>query len=193
MINAYFMQLAGPLFNMGTLFREVQQTQIDVEDLFNMLHLKPKVQESPNAVEFDYRGGTIEFKGISFAHEVKANNKKGKNGSDSEVATDVDEANFLFQNFDLKIEPGTTNAIVGRSGFGKTTLLHLLFRIYDPETGTVLIDGQNVKDLRLDSFRQYISVVPQNGILFNDTLEFNLRYGNPDATMEEIIEVAKQC
>jgi ABC-type multidrug transport system fused ATPase/permease subunit len=99
----------------------------------------------------------------------------------------------LFENFSLKIEPGTTNAIVGRSGFGKTTLLHLLFRIYDPETGSVMIDGQDIKSLKLDSFRKYISIIPQNGILFNDTLEFNLRYGNPNATMDEIIEVAKKC
>lgn len=156
-----------------------------------MFRIEPKVKESPNAVDYEYRGGAIEFNGLSFSHQSKTNNKK--NGSDSDVTTDVEEASLLFQNFDLKIEAGTTNAIVGRSGLGKTTLMHLLFRIYDPETGNVVIDGQDVKDLKLDSFRQFISVVPQNGILFNDTLEFNLRYGNPDATMEEIIAVAKQC
>lgn len=68
MINAYFMQLSGPLFNMGTLFREVQQTQIDVEDLFNMLHLTPKIQEAPDAVDYKYNGGMIEFNGVSFGH-----------------------------------------------------------------------------------------------------------------------------
>jgi ABC-type multidrug transport system fused ATPase/permease subunit len=143
-----------------------------------MLHLAPKVQESPNAVDYVYRGGAIEFDGVSFGHSAKA---------------DVDQTEFLFEDFKLKIEPGTTNAIVGRSGFGKTTLLYLLFRIYDPEMGSILIDGQNVKNLKFESFRKYISVIPQNGILFNDTLEFNLRYGNPDATMDEIIEVAKKC
>ena len=78
----------------------------------------------------------------------------------------------------IKIEPGTTNAIVGPSGFGKTTMLHLLYRIFDPQNGSILIDGQDVKDLKFESFRKYISVVPQNGILFNDTIEFNLKYGN---------------
>ena len=92
------------------------------------------------------------------------------------------EIDYLFKDLNLKIEPGTTNAIVGPSGFGKTTMLHLLYRMFDPQSGSVLIDGQDVKDLKFESFRQYISVVPQNGILFNDTIEFNLRYGNQDAT-----------
>jgi ABC-type multidrug transport system fused ATPase/permease subunit len=100
---------------------------------------------------------------------------------------------LLFQNFDLKIEPGTTNAIVGQSGFGKTTLLNLLFRIYDPTEGKILIDGQDIKELQFDSFRKYISIIPQNGILFNDTILFNLQYSNTDATREEIEEIAKKC
>ena len=74
----------------------------------------------------------------------------------------------------MNIVPGTTNAIVGQSGFGKTTLLNLLFRIYDPSEGKILIDGQDITDLTFDSFRKYISIIPQNGILFNDTILFNL-------------------
>ena len=104
-----------------------------------------------------------------------------------------DEIKYLFQNFDLKIQAGTTNAIVGPSGFGKTSMLHLLFRIYDPLNGEVLIDGQNVKDLTFESFRKHIVVVPQNGILFNDTIEQNLRYGNPNATQADLERVARQC
>jgi ABC-type multidrug transport system fused ATPase/permease subunit len=72
-------------------------------------------------------------------------------------------------------------------------LLNLLFRLYDPNEGSILIDGQNIKDLTFDSFRQYIAIIPQNGILFNDTILFNLQYGNPEATMEEIEEIAKKC
>ena len=82
---------------------------------------------------------------------------------------------------------------MGQSGFGKTTLLNLLFRIYDPSEGTIRIDGQDLRELKFDSFRKYISIIPQNGILFNDTILFNLQYGNPDASMEEIIEIAKKC
>jgi ABC-type multidrug transport system fused ATPase/permease subunit len=81
---------------------------------------------------------------------------------------------LLFKDFSLNIEPGTTNAIVGQSGFGKTTLLNLLYRIYDPTEGQILIDGQNIKDLHFDTFRKYISIIPQNGILFNDSILFNL-------------------
>ena len=99
----------------------------------------------------------------------------------------------MFENLDLRIEAGTTNAIVGPSGFGKTSMLHLLFRIYDPIQGKVLIDGQDVKGLTFESFRKHIVVVPQNGILFNDTIENNLRYGNADATQEDLERVAKQC
>lgn len=97
----------------------------------------------------------------------------------------------MFENLNLSIEAGTTNAIVGPSGFGKTSMLHLLFRIYDPLQGQVLIDGQDIKDLTFESFRKHIVVVPQNGILFNDTIENNLRYGNPDASQEDLERVAR--
>ena len=100
---------------------------------------------------------------------------------------------MLLKDFSLEIEPGTTNAIVGSSGFGKTTLFNLLFRIYAPESGRILIDDQDLSDLKFDSFRKYMSMVPQNGILFNDTIMFNLQYSNPEATDEEIMEVCKQC
>lgn len=99
----------------------------------------------------------------------------------------------MFQNLNLRIEAGTTNAIVGPSGFGKTSMLHLLFRIYDPIQGQVFIDGQDVRGLTFESFRKHIVVVPQNGILFNDTIENNLRYGNAYATQEDLERVAKQC
>lgn len=99
----------------------------------------------------------------------------------------------LFTNFNLTVEPGTTNAIVGASGFGKTTLMNLLFRLYDAHEGRVLIDGQDVKDCTFESFRKYISIIPQNGILFNDSILYNLQYGNPDATFDEIVDIAKKC
>lgn len=100
---------------------------------------------------------------------------------------------MLLKNFSLEIEPGTTNAIVGSSGFGKTTLFNLLFRIYEQEKGRILIDDQDISDLKFESFRKYISLIPQNGILFNDSIMYNLRYSNPDATDAEIIEICKQC
>lgn len=80
----------------------------------------------------------------------------------------------MFRNFNLRLEPGSTNAIVGQSGFGKTTLMGLLFRMYDPEEGRILIDGQDLTDVTFESFRKYISIIPQNGLLFNDSILFNL-------------------
>lgn len=187
MIQALFMQLSGPLFNMGTFFRTVDQSSVDVEDLFFMLNQKPVVKEIEGARDFEFRNGGIEFNNLGFKHYI--HNQHDGEGKDQES---FDEKQ-LFSNFDLRIEPGTTNAIVGQSGFGKTTLLNLLFRIYDPSEGSILIDGQDIRELKFDSFRKYISIIPQNGILFNDTILFNLQYGNPEATMEEIIEIAKKC
>ena len=111
--------------------------------------------------------------------------------SDSDPAKEPNKV--LFEDFNLEIEPGTSNAIVGESGFGKTTLFNLLLRIYDPVEGSVTIDDQDVSDLKFESFRKHIAVIPQNGALFNDSILFNLQYGNSDATLEEIQEVAKKC
>lgn len=99
----------------------------------------------------------------------------------------------MLDGFNLDIEPGTTNAIVGPSGFGKTTLFYLLYRIYEAEEGSIEIDGQNLAEMKLKSFRKNLSMVPQNGVLFNDSILFNLKYSNPDATMDEIIKVCKRC
>ena len=159
-----------------------------------MLQQKPKIEESPDAVDFEFKQGGIEFRGVSFGHAQETQTNETGLPEDAELEQKGDaEIQYLFKDLNLKIEPGTTNAIVGPSGFGKTTMLHLLYRIFDPLNGQVLIDGQDVKDLKFESFRKYISVVPQNGILFNDTIEFNLRYGNQEATQDEIEKVAKQC
>jgi ABC-type multidrug transport system fused ATPase/permease subunit len=151
---------------------------VDVEDLFFMLKQQPIIKEKENAIDFNYHGGGIELSEVSFKHILTEEPKK--NGAES----DIKRPEYLFKNLSLKIKPGTSNAIVGPSGFGKTTIINMVNRIYDPSEGDVLIDGQNLKDLKFESYRKYISVIPQNGILFNDTILFNLQYGNPDATIE---------
>jgi ABC-type transport system involved in Fe-S cluster assembly fused permease/ATPase subunit len=127
MIQALFMQLAGPLFNMGTLFREIDQSQVDVEDLFFMLKQQPVIKEKEGAVAYDFRGGEIELRNVSFKHLLT----DAKNG-DKETGRKND---YMFENLSLKIKPGTSNAIVGHSGFGKTTMINMITRLYDPSAG----------------------------------------------------------
>eukprot|EP00347_Sterkiella_histriomuscorum_P015496 403356809 len=191
MLQALFLQLSGPLSNMGTLFRQLDQSQVEMEDLYFVIKQQPLVRESPNAVPFQYKEGKIELKNLNFKHVLSniTYDKKGK----MQVRDKTFAQLYLFNDLTISIKPKSTNAIVGYSGFGKTTLLNLMTRIYDPEEGQVLIDGQDLKDLTFESFRKYISVVPQNGILFNDSILFNLKYGNPQASMEEVIEIAKKC
>mmetsp|Transcript_6179 Transcript_6179/g.10489 ORF Transcript_6179/g.10489 Transcript_6179/m.10489 type:complete len:358 (-) Transcript_6179:217-1290(-) len=195
MLQALFMQLAGPLFNMGTLFRQLDETSVDVEELFHMLKQKPIVKEKEDAKEFEYKEGNLKIENLSFKHYILDDQMKApKPAKDGNAEPEFNfQEKMLLKDFSLDIKPGTTNAIVGSSGFGKTTLFNLLFRIYAPESGRILIDGQDIADLKFDSFRKYISIIPQNGILFNDTILFNLQYSNPDATLEEIIEVCKKC
>lgn len=162
MIQALFMQLSGPLFNMGTLFREIDQSQVDVEDLFFMLKQQPLITEKENAVDFQYKGGAIELRDVAFKHLLtQAANAKvpKKEGNIDEMKRNE----YLFKNFSLSIKPGTSNAIVGHSGFGKTTMINMIVsrldikflqnRIYDPAEGEVFLDGQNLKDLKFESYR----------------------------------------
>ena len=161
LLTTYFTQLAGPLFNLGMFFREVAQSQVDVEDLYDVFQKKPTIQESPDAKDFVFSKGLIEFKNVSFGHKTPqaAKGEKLVSNDESELIKEGD-IRYLFENLDLKLEAGTTNAIVGPSGFGKTSMLPLLFRIYDPQKGQVLIDNQNIKDLTFESFRKHIVVVP---------------------------------
>eukprot|EP00347_Sterkiella_histriomuscorum_P008473 403344961 len=170
MLQTLFIQLAGPLFNMGTLFREIDQSQVDVEDLYLMLRTVPRIQEKVDAKDLQFQQGKIELRNVSFKHYIDQNKDEKDSNSFQE--------RFLFQNLSIEIQPGTTNAIN---------------RIYDPHEGQILIDDQDIKDLKFHSYRKYIAVIPQNGILFNDTILHNLRYGNDEATFEEVVEIAKKC
>ena len=174
---------------MGWYIRQYNQTHADSRDLYKMLKSDPLIQQKEDAVDFKLKEGKIDFKNLSYAHYV----------AEEKTVNSISDEGFeikrkqLMDDFTLSIKPGTTNAIVGPSGFGKTTLFNLLYRIYDPEDGAISIDDQNLKDLNFESFRKYISIVPQNGILFNETILFNLKYSNPEATQEEIEDICKKC
>lgn len=181
MIQALFMQIAQPLHFMGTIFRNLDESQVNVEDLFLILKMQKAIIEKVDAVPYKYINGDIEFKNVQYSY-VKDENKAG------DVVTET-----LFKNINFKLKGGKSNAIVGPSGFGKTTIFNMIYRIMDPNHGEIYIDGQNIKDLTIDSFRDRISIVPQNGYLFNDTVRFNLQYGNLNATQEDIERVCKEC
>jgi ABC-type transport system involved in Fe-S cluster assembly fused permease/ATPase subunit len=119
MIQAFFLQLAGPLFNMGTLFREIDQSQVDVEDLYFMLHHKSAVQEKENAIDYNFEKGRVVLNNVSFKH---------LKNSDKDDGQMIHRNDYLFKDLSLVIEPGTTNAIVGQSGFGKTTIFNLIVK-----------------------------------------------------------------
>ena len=180
MLQALFMQIAQPLHFMGTIFRNLDESQVNVEDLFLILKMKKAVTEKPDAKPYQFINGDIDFKDVKYSY-VKEETKEGE---------EIRET--LFKDINFRLKGGQTNAIVGPSGFGKTTIFNMIYRIMDPDNGSVTIDGQDLKDMTIDSFRDRISIVPQNGILFNDTIKFNLQYGNLEATQEDIERVAKQ-
>lgn len=164
--------LYQPLNILGWAWREIKQGAVDLEKLYGLLAMKPEVADAPGAVALIAPEGEVEFRNVAFSHEGRA---KG-----------VRDVSF-------KAAPGAKIALVGTSGAGKSTLLKLLFRFYDVEAGTVLIDGQDVRHLTQESLRQSLGLVPQDVVLFNDTLKANISYSRPDATLEELRDAARRA
>jgi len=171
LVNAFMIQLYIPLNFLGVLYREIKQSLADMERLFTLLDQNREIADHPDAQELVLRqGAEIKFSHVDFSYEAKR-----------QILFDVD----------FTIAPGTTTAVVGHSGSGKSTLSRLLFRFYDVQSGSIRIDGQEITALTQHSLRQSIGIVPQDTVLFNDTIEYNIAYGKPDASREEIIAVAK--
>ena len=171
MIQTLFLQLQFPLNFLGTVYRELNESQLEMRDLFHLLSIKPSVQELPDAKPFEYKGGRIKLSNVNYRPSTER---------------------ITFNNLNLEFEPGSTNAIVGESGIGKSTLFRLLFRLFDTKSGEIFLDGQEIKSLQIKSLRDTMALVPQSGHLFNDSIYYNISYGRPEATMEEIIEVSKK-
>ena len=172
MINAMMIQLYTPLNFMGMVYREIKQAVIDIENLFALLSRPPEIEDRPGAPPLQVRAGTIRFENVTFAYE---------------------SARPILKGLSFDVAAGHTVAIVGPSGAGKSTISRLLFRFYEVSGGRILIDGQDIRDVTQASLRAAIGMVPQDTVLFNDTIRYNIRYGRWDASDVEVEEAARQA
>jgi ATP-binding cassette subfamily B protein len=170
MINAMMIQLYQPLNFMGLVYREIKQAVIDIETMFSVLVREPEIKDRPDAKPLVVRDGTIRFESVRFSYEP-----------DRPILKDLS----------FEVPAGKTVAVVGPSGAGKSTLSRLLFRFYDLTGGRITIDGQDIRDVTQSSLRAVIGMVPQDTVLFNDTIRYNIRYGRWEATDPEIEEAAR--
>lgn len=170
LLNAMMIQLYQPLNFMGMVYREIKQATIDIEAMFDILGQDPEIQDAPDAKPLVVTDGALRFEDVHFAYDPKRQIIKG---------------------ISFEVPAGKTVAVVGPSGAGKSTLSRLIYRFYQPQSGRITIDGQDVHQVTQDSLRQNIGMVPQDTVLFNDTLEYNIRYGRWDASEEEVQEAAK--
>lgn len=164
--------LYAPLNILGFAYREIKQTSIDMEKMFTLLDESPDVADAPNAAALQPGPGEVVFDSVGFAHE----------GRDQGLT-----------NVSFVAPAGKTTAVVGPSGAGKSTILKMLFRFYDPASGEVRIDGQDLRALTQSSLRQALGLVPQDVVLFNDTIRYNIAYGRPDATQAELDDAARNA
>ncbi|MBL4940617.1 MAG: ABC transporter ATP-binding protein/permease [Colwellia sp.] len=167
LINAFMMQLFMPLNFLGFVYREIKGSLANIENLFALLKKRPKVQDADNASELNLSKADITFDNVHFAYDKKRPIIKG---------------------ISFKIHSGKKVAVVGTSGSGKSTLVKLLFRFYDVNSGNITINGQNINQITQHSLRLHIGIVPQDTVLFNDTLFANVNYGNPDASIEQVMQ-----
>ncbi len=172
MVNAFLIQLYMPMRFLGTVYREIRHALADMEKMFGLLGRKLEVEDKPNAKDLVIQQGHIRFEHVAFGYDP-----------DRQILFDVD----------FTIPAQQKIAVVGHSGAGKSTLSRLLFRFYDVGAGRILIDGQDIRDVTQTSLRASIGTVPQDTVLFNDTIYYNIAYGHPDATREQVIQAAKHA
>ena len=170
LVNAFLIQLYMPLHFLGFVYREIRHSLADMERMFGLLAQHTEVSDSPEAKELKVSGGSIRFEHVSFAYESRRQ---------------------ILQDVSFEVPAGHKVAVVGASGAGKSTLSRLIFRFYDSTSGRILIDSQDIRAVTQRSLRRAIGIVPQDTVLFNDSIYYNIAYGQPEATREEIIEAAR--
>jgi ABC-type transport system involved in Fe-S cluster assembly fused permease/ATPase subunit len=170
LVNAFLIQLYMPLHFLGFVYREIRHSLADMERMFGLLERHTEVSDAPDARELKVVGGAIRFEHVGFGYDSRRQ---------------------ILQDVSFDVPAGHKVAVVGASGAGKSTLSRLLFRFYDATTGRILIDGQDIRAVTQKSLRRAIGIVPQDTVLFNDSIYYNIAYGRPDAAREEIIEAAR--
>ncbi len=170
LVNALLMQLFRPLDLLGMVYRTIRQGLVDMDAMFKLIDTDPEITDKPGAATLNVSTGQVAFEDVAFAY---------------------DEDRAILHGLSFEVPPDGTLAIVGPSGAGKSTLARLLFRFYDPQAGRILIDGQDISDVTQNSLRGAIGIVPQDSVLFNDTIGYNIGYGREGATQAEIEEAAR--
>ena len=172
MVNAYLLQLYGPLNMLGWVYRVLRQSFTDIEQMYSLLAERSEINDKPGAPALTKGPGRIVFRNVSFAY---------------------DERRPILNDVSFEIPAGKTIAVVGPTGGGKTTVARLLFRFYDPQGGSITVDGQDLREVTQDSLRNAIGVVPQDTVLFNDSIRYNIAYGKVDAEPAEIDDAARRA
>ena len=170
LVNAFMLQLYVPLNFLGVIYREIKQSVTDMERMFKLLEANREIQDSPDATDWVNCGASVAFEDVRFSYDPRREILKGVS---------------------FNVPAGETVAVVGSSGAGKSTIARLLFRFYDINAGAVKLDGQDIRDITQTSLRRAIGIVPQDTVLFNDSIYYNIAYGKPDATRDEVISAAK--